>query len=193
MRYNEIVNLTEISLPKTRNDVHDKLLAAGYVCIGKGNWGKVYKKFNSQYVLKIFSANDNAYLSFLRMTRNHSNIHFPKIIGNIVELTSEYFGVRLEPLTPMQKIKKNYELISNCRNYINGKDLNEFEFGMRMIDADNPYLTAREFMKENPSIKNACDLIETLLPNYSLDIDRENVMMRDDILVFVDPVYDRQS
>lgn len=171
------INLSEVTRPKQRGDVRKLLSNAGYEHKGSGQFGDVYKKPASPYVLKVFSANDAAYLSFLDLVRRHPNPHFPKLFGKTVRLSDTTLAVRMEELEHGALL----DALAACKPILQYMD---------PLSEDDEE-RGRDFMEAFPTLKQACDLIMTLVESgHALDISARNVMFRGRTIVFADPVAD---
>ena len=177
--YRYTKGLNELARPKTRVQADEILRNAGYSRLGNGAFGAVYRKPGKPYVLKVFTAKDQAYRDFVALAMAHkNNPHFPRFIGNIVHVTPDICAIRMEPLTPY---KHNHSLITmylRWRDY-KSNDPNNFI----SIELEN----AKEIL--TPKLKKACDLIiDNLMTRYACDLKQENLMMRGSTIVFTDPV-----
>lgn len=186
MRYDDLIGsdskrLDEISRPATRKEVDVVLRKAGYKRLGRGAYGAVYQKTGKDFVLKIFSSKDSAFLDFISFSKRHQdNPHFPKFIGKVVKITPNYYAVRMEILTPY---KGNSRAISNYFNY-------------RDYTSDDPSSIiamtrddAIEELEAYPHLRAACDLIIDEFENkHGFDIKNDNLMMRGSTVVFSDPI-----
>lgn len=174
--------INEISRPDTQEDADKILNKAGYKRLGHGSFGAVYEKGDK--IIKTFTSQDAAYLLYIKEVLKHkNNPHFPKIYGKPIRITSEYYGIKIEKLKPGTDIRYDYirEYIINV-NYVNQKQMSELRF----------YDYVKQFGKP---FEEACKVIANLLNNNpSMKIDlyhgNENIMMRGNTIVFVDPVYD---
>ncbi len=196
MLITEILN--ELSLPPTRQDAGKLLRNAGYVPIGKGEFGSIYARPNDQFVLKLFTSKDEAYIQFLRLIQSVSNPHFPVIHGKPMRITDTYYAVRLERLQPVNANFRN--LVMACSDYLGALSIiRDLEPKQRFI---NPHGWKKEkemyerpinaLLYSQPSLAEALDLIDQYLikgnPNIMNDIHLGNMAMRGNIPVFIDPV-----
>ena len=161
--------LKEFTRPGKRSDYWDILNNAGYRLIGQGGQGDVYQKPGKDYVLKIFSSRDYAYQDFLKLVMEHENIHFPAVKGKLVKVTNSIYAVRLEPLTPCT----SKTAIDNIRAYL-----------YQNMDARQ-----KLWFEDKNDLAEALDLIRFNLTDHGFDIHSENVMMRGNDLVIIDPVF----
>jgi hypothetical protein len=164
--------LDEMTRPQTRQQVNQILTAAGYRRLGKGMFGAIYEKPGSQYVLKVFSALDAAFLDFTKLARAHQdNPHFPKFYGKLVQVTNDYYAIRMEKLTPFNPHlfgDAGYALFDYIQDGKDGAELNDY-----------------------PALKSACDLVRTkLLSIYVFDHKNEAFMVRGNTIVITDPALD---
>lgn len=185
------MRLFELTLPKTRADAQEILAYAGYERIGYGGFADVYRNRNAPYVLKLFSAQDKAYLSYLAIVKNHPSPHFPKMIGKLIKVTPQYYAVRLEPLNKLRETSNMYHIVSLARLYVSNHDVEiPTDYHPSSQWFVDHLIEARKYMDENPLMKEACDIIGGLIPPYKLDMDVPNCMLRGSTLVFVDPIFD---
>jgi hypothetical protein len=187
------MRLTELSIPHDREELSLELMVAGYSPLGSGDFADVYHKPGAAYVLKVFEPRDEAYRAFLTLARSHQdNPHFPKIIGKLVNIKNKWFAVRLEKL---ERYRYDSTLIYRYIRWRDerGKHDPQGMFAMELEDAF-------EFMEEYPKLQEACDLIiDNLLtqggqslaghvPDFRQDIRNDNIMMRGNTIVIVDPI-----
>lgn len=166
------VKINEITLPQTRQDVNQILMAAGYKRLGTGMFAAVYEKPGSPYVLKVFSAKDNAYQDFIKLAKEHQdNPHFPKFYGKLLRITKNYFAIRMEKLSvfdPHHFGEKAYALFDYIQD---GQPVAE--------------------LNDEPLLREACDLVRRkLLSHYVFDHKDEAFMTREDTIVITDPALD---
>lgn len=165
--------LTEITRPSTINDAEEILLKANFRRIGTGTVGRVYTKPNYPYALKLFRKCDNAFIDFVKFTKDHPNQHFPKF-GKIVKVSDRFFAVQTELLEPCPR-----DIAIHVSAYSSG----EYDLFPEMIK------DAEKFMTEHPSVKAACDLLEPLFQKHGNDLGPvSNIMMRNGVIVIIDPV-----
>lgn len=175
---NRVARIDELSLPPNRISADQVLRNAGYLRIGSGGYAAVYHKPGAAYVLKVFAASDAPYIEFLKLAQAHQdNPHFPKFKGKMVKVTPVYNAIRMEKLSPYKHDE------THITNYIKYRDAHAPAGSWTAEVLDN----AMETMEYNPSLKEACDLIIDNLP-FNCDMKRDNIMMRGDTLVIIDPV-----
>jgi hypothetical protein len=190
----ESQRLDEISRPDHMGAAKEILNRAGWdVFSTDGAFSNIYEKPGVDYILKIYASIDTAYEQFIHMVKQNPNPHFPRIIGSPIKVLKNdvvgYNAVRLEKLTPWWgKIENIGVKIDLIKTYINGRDdiwpdkINNFAW--------DRFVTAKNYMTIHPELGTAVDLIMELMsrPKIRLDLHGDNVMMRGDTLVIIDPV-----
>jgi hypothetical protein len=177
------MKLFEITRPFSLLDARQRLEQAGYFILDHGSYAEVYSNRKNPYVLKLFGTHDRAYLSFLKLIQSYRNIHFPRIIGKPMRVNDLYWGIRLEPLTDIESKWEDYAVwvLENIYHYI-------VSANRHPNSTDAAYIDALDFLEQEPTMKEAVDLISTLYPQYLLDLKLNNIMMRGRTMVFIDPV-----
>jgi hypothetical protein len=146
------------------------------------------------YVLKVFSANDSAYIDWISVARqNKNNLHMPRFVSaKLLTITPEVLAIRMEKLFPVINQEKNVVFESAMllqERYNPSEQINSVGF-----DTDQRNL--RYYCQTNPTWLPALDIVKNFSNNsgYRLDFHNKNVMMRDaDTLVITDPVYNRED
>lgn len=158
--------VTELSVPDTMKDAAKRLAASGYECLGGGSFGDVFYKSGADYVLKLFTNDDRAYIAFVKLAVANPNKYFPKFHGSLIRVNDRYSAIRMEYLEPLKG-----DFWYDIYQYIHyGRDETE------------------EFMY-NKELSAACDLIKNkLLDGFFLDIKGSNIMRRGNTPVITDPV-----
>lgn len=136
----------------------------GFKTLGSGKYGFVFGNPSYPYVLKIFMK-DSAYLKWIEFCKkNQSNPYIPKIRGKVVKITPMFYAIRLEKLTP----------------YSHG--------GGTQFNKDYSAWKADKLYKS--SDKNIQDILDYFsIHKDLLDLHGENMMMRKNQLVIIDPFY----
>ena len=167
--------LDELTRPDTMGKAEKVLEKAGYVQLGTGAFASVYVRPGSSNVLKLFYADDTAYIDFVKATLKYPNPHFPKFKGKMMKITDTYYAVQMEKLREYNGSWKNPSLLSSYIYYLQG-----------LHDADiADEINALE--KEQPGIKAACKIIADKVGHH-LDLASNNLMMRGNTIVITDPV-----
>lgn len=179
------MRLAEITLPDFPQDAGQRLRAAGYKQIGDGSYAEVYQKPGSPYVLKLFSDSDKAFLAFVALAKAHPNPHFPVFRGQLITASDNYYALRMELLT---------EFPDNLIDPVLWP-IHSYMFGIGKNPESYPFLQTSQYqehihwIEDHPSVKQACDLMHRYLSGqFTFDLKADNVMMRGDTIVFVDPV-----
>lgn len=134
----------------------------GFSLLGSGKYASVYGNPKYDYVLKVFMK-DSAYLKWIEFVqKNKGNPYVPKVKGKVVKITPTFYAIRLEKLS----------------KYTSG--------GQFMKDFS-------AWQKDN-SFKSSDQNIQDILDYFGkhkklLDLHGENMMMRGNQLVIVDPLY----
>ena len=149
----------------------------GFTLLGSGSFGAVFEKPGYPWVFKIFHQ-DDAYMTFLKYAITHqSNPNLPKINGKILKINDSTYAIRMEKLT----------------SFVSGKQ--QSEDTLILNDVLERYRFRAENKKDEswlnttyPGIANALrDLMKT---DWHLDLHDENIMMRGNVPVLIDPIYD---
>ena len=139
--------------------------AHGFSFLGSGKYASVYGNPKYSYVIKVFMR-DSAYQRWLDFClKNKDNKHVPKIKGKVIKISNDVFAIRLEKLTPLKQ------------------DLRRGDFGNAYHEWEND----NSYKSEDKDIN---DILEFFSKNKNLiDIHSENIMMRGNVDVVVDPFY----
>lgn len=173
MRLSDLLN--EISVPDTYKDASKHLINHGYNFVGDGSYARVVGKDAQPFVVKIFSKNDTAYISYLKLISAIKNEHFPIIYGKPRLVKDSYYGVKIERLTEIRKFAES------------GLSLLIEQF---IYDLEGP-MKISKLPETHPSLAEALLLIYSHIVKPRLghfDIHDGNVMMRGSTIVFSDPV-----
>lgn len=190
--------LSEITRPPNKFRAVNFLQRYGYKLIGKGLGGIVVGKPDSDYVLKLFSANDIGYHRYLDLILARNNPHFPIIRGKPTKISELYYVVKLERLWETNNY--NYRLGKYCDMYCNDKmneyiQQNEFKNSLNRQRIKNINRNERynKLASDFPELMDALDMIikYVLIPlRTEPDLHDSNIMQRKDgTLVLVDPVF----
>lgn len=185
MRAAEFINqsrlLGEVSRPGWYSAI-DTLTKAGYQKLGDGSYASVFGRPDKNYVLKLFDAEDKAYVAFYNLVKNQNNKHFPKFKGQMMRIAAEYYAVRMERLQPMPKRLYGYSsyiIAYTIEDYVEGDTASAEQIDIiKVLREKQPdFLPACEYVKEN------------LKGQYYLDFHTNNMMMRNETIVITDPVF----
>ena len=198
---NMIMKLQELQGVKSHLDaassirqVEQVLRKHGFIELGEGAHATVWEVPGKPYVLKLFMSSDQAYLNFVRMTKQNVNPHFPKFRGSPIPLTDQVHAIRMERLVPFQH---NSASALNRGIYAL---LGLLEHSHRHWESEQElaFLSAQEqqdiklLFKKWPQLKSAVHLIIQHLVKHTdkifLDLHDENIMLRPSgAPVFTDP------
>jgi hypothetical protein len=190
------MRIIEITRPEHMYQANSHLSMAGYEDLmtkpghDEGKYSTVLYKPGMSYVVKLFKTQDSAYLSYLKLITSISNPHFPVVRGKPTKVNNEYYAVRLEYLTPINRDNERIlrELAETCLTYLelsynNKYSQNESYFQEKMRDA------ARQLP---PTLRKAISLIYVWcikgLSDIIIDLHRYNAMMRGNTMVIIDPI-----
>lgn len=172
------MRIDELTRPDFYKDAVDKLHNAGYKFLGDGVYASAFqRKSRPNEIIKLFKSSDEAYMHYLEFVlENQSNPHFPKIFGKPMEITPDYYVVKMEKLDPVGK--------SFDRKFFNG--IEHYLDGFVISDS---YIEA--YLDSHPSFKEALDKLAEFKKEtyYDWDFHSGNVMWRNNTLVIIDPVY----
>lgn len=168
-------------LKGVRPDYQERLASAGYNIIGDGYASDVYAKEGDPFVLKVFSDQDFAYKAFYKVAHsNPNNPHFPRFKGKMMRINNDSLAVRIERLTPYVG---DDQTLWDVKTLIWG-----FQTGnaVRLAsDVDQQLIAA---------CKAIGDAAQNVIHKHGrqrkagIDMKRENVMMRGETLVLIDPI-----
>ncbi len=215
MKIADVVRIDELTRPEYRYEAERLLWAAGFHSLGSGAFASVFGKPGSPFVVKLFDK-DDAYRHYLRLILSVSNPHFPVVKGRPMQITEEYWGVRLELLEPIEGF--NIQLAKAAKQYIVGfLDIRETERYDYLKATDAEYAAfakhysnnPKDLMRTNsadragdrrnmavfeqhyPDLAEACQLIvqKVLIPaDANGDLHVGNFMARGTVLVITDPI-----
>jgi hypothetical protein len=131
----------------------------GFEFLGSGKYGSVFGNPRYPFIIKVFMK-DAAYMKWIEFcNRNKNNPYCPKFKGKVIKISDNFFAIRVEKLTPT--VSSAYK---------------EFSLALKTgeADYDKDLKTVVDFLNDNKSL---------------LDMHSENVMMRGNQLVVIDPFY----
>ena len=204
MRLRELTGYKNIELYKKAKeilggDIRDKPLYAtldewqeimksyGFTHLGSGSYGSAYEHPSYPWVFKVFK-HDDPYLSFFKYARrNQNNPNLPRIKGSYIRIGGDAYAVRLEKLTPITTEQyKNIMKLVNLFSYEIMKSNNDDVDTVQDIDPNTKKLIQKYYGIYE--ITNALYNSEIFGSDPLLDLRHSNIMMRDDVPVFIDPV-----
>lgn len=187
MKISELVGAKSlIGARNTPGSVGHLLVQKGFSPLGRGSYGEVYLPPGKDYVLKLIEADDTAYLEFIRNAKSSGNIHFPRVIGAPVRVAKFVNAVRLEPLQKWNRTGSDEDealvWFTWAAQRPDWRDLLEkpnMERHRRIVG---------ELLQRNPGLEAAMSLLRKWKkPEYDWDLHPNNIMMRGNTPVIIDP------
>lgn len=183
------MRLYELTRPNTIN-LDEYLKDKGFKPIGSGHFAVVYEHPNFDYILKIFSKKDTAYIDFIK---NKPNLKcFPKVIGKPVHFNDDTYAVRLEKLKlyPSHKLINDNDLSIEYEKKQLANILVEIFFGKEKFKnyADT---IMYNYIKKYTDLLDGLNYIKST--KYRQDLGPNNIMFRDDYPVIIDPFFDLKN
>ena len=189
--------------PEGRNrplgqDWHDVMSDNGFTALGAGAFGTVWTHPQLPYVLKVFSADDRAYIDWIMYARQHKdNPHMPRFISpRLTRINDNIVAVRMERLDPIEAGGRRVTYQS--AQLIQMTKFSGFDLPSQVVkalgymsDQDNLQYYCQRYA---PQWLAALDLVRQFVDTtgYELDLHDKNVMDRGQFtLVITDPVADR--
>ena len=190
------MRLYELTFPTSIQKAGEILKDAGYEEISTDDnaYGKVFHKPGQNSVLKLYDDRDHAFTLFVDFCRNQTNIHFPRYSRSSVKIKgTNYSAVRTELLkvgggNTLSQAARWGEEIAKYGCPINQHDLKFAEFKRDFPQKSKEYIP---WLNANMSLAEAFMLLRNhFLKNrtISFDIHEDNMMMRGDVIVIIDPV-----
>lgn len=151
----------------------------GFKALGQGYHGAVYEKPGYPYVFKVYK-DDPAYETFVRWAMAHqSNPNVPRFKGKPLRIAPGTYVVRMENLEPMHGA--HFDLVRVLTRLSD-----EWDY-IKDLDGDMP----REMSwldRNHPGIAEIVSVAHNAWRDYVLDSHRDNIMLRGDTPVVVDPI-----
>ena len=151
----------------------------GFNQLGMGAFGAVYEKPGYPWVFKIFN-DDSAYLRYISYAlHNQNNPNVPKIKGGLIQIDPYTYAVRLEKLKPVPDncAIENVNQLNWILNYVRS---------MKDLDKED-----KTWIKDTyPGVMAALNMIGKNKDDV-IDLHHNNIMLRGDIPVLIDPVFNR--
>ena len=170
----------------SQQTLFDKLRGAGWDFKDTGFFSMIFTRPDKPYILKINDHYDRAFAWFALLTRKFPSIYYPKI-GNMKVIHADnkkYYIYLIERLTPTTGSFRNtyaadFRWIAESPKY----DLEE-------LFEDKEIL---KYFKKRPKLVEALRICGTYAGKFRIDIHKNNIMMRSDIPVIIDPYADRDA
>jgi hypothetical protein len=159
----------------------DFLETHGFHKLGKGSYGLAFEKTGYPWIFKIFTT-DDAYLNYVKYSlANKSNPNVPRFKGGLIKINDHTFAMRIEKLKPLEH--RNYQTGSDIR--ILASILSVLSTTIDEIDEGN-----LEFIKETyPGVYKILSHYDNHFC-FTFDIHGGNIMMRGNVPVIIDPIFD---
>ena len=159
----------------------------GFTHLGTGSYGSVYEHPSYPWVFKVFK-HDITYLKFYNyVRRNQHNPNLPKIKGSYIKIGTDAYAVRLEKLTAItdEQYKNTMKLVNLFSYEVMNSNNDDIH-----IDQDIDPNTKKLIQKYYGiyEITNALYNSEIFGSDPLIDLNKSNIMMRDNVPVFTDPV-----
>ena len=168
----------------------------GFYRTGPGSFGTVYANNESNLVVKVVHRQDTCYLAFVEWIKQQPpNPHLPRC-GKIIRVpgTDGYF-LLMEKLTRLEKGDfRDHHWAMVCWLYYNThKDYYARRFGMR--DYEEGEQLAEVWERDNPLLAATIRKIraEVMSDSCPWDLHVDNLMMRGNTMVIIDPVQMRMD
>ena len=198
-----MVKLTELRLPDTLTGAEAVLNRYGYKNIGGYSaFGRVFHKAGEKSVLKIFTKDDIAYRQFVSLAiQNKDNPHFPRFARKVIQIKgTQYDAVKTELLTSGNE--KDMRFIRDMFKIRNETDkmrmLNKLSLFAQKYNKTISNMRAEytEWLDQNKQLVDAFDIIKSFIDknktSVQLDLHEQNMMMRGNTIVIIDPVRPKQ-
>ena len=197
MKINELVGIKNQvkQLPKPTGtfdmpfgvDWNKMLASYGFKPIGQGAFGIVWENPKLPYVLKVFSADDKAYIDWVATAQKYqNNPHMPKFISTkVLTITPEVRAIRIEKLS--RTPAKFNRVINQSLQMLRGAERDKFTRSEGSL---------KGYCEQNPQWLAALNVVRKFIQqtDHTLDFNAYNVMIRGaDTLVITDPVLDRPA
>ena len=198
--------LSELTFPRSIYKAGVILGEYGYKKIGGALYGAVFHKPGESSVLKLFDTNDIAYIAFVEVCREHqSNPHFPRFSKSTLRIKdTEYSAIRTELLKQgdtslLRKLSLYFKVLSQLSNETDAvieDDLLHYFVRVHHLPlsvANQGVKDYSKWVKKADSLYKAFNIIINELsdPRFRFDLHKQNMMMRGDTVVIIDPVAPR--
>lgn len=164
----------------------------GFTPIGSGAFANVFTSPVYPFVIKIFDYRDKGYIDWLKFCfANQNNPYVPKIRGKVLKVKETMRVLRMEHLGPFKS--NNIELGALSDLIINyptmwtsvAQTLRDEAFFKTLFKLLNHNYV------EDTHLKDVCAYLHKLIKNGAiLDFKTQNFLLRDNQIVFTDPIAD---
>lgn len=169
-------------------DIDALLLQNGYKLLGRGSFGRVYKNYKQNKVLKAF-IKDTGFMTWVRFCRNNpNNPWLPKFKSNFIRLKQEppVYGVLIEELQPNDNAEIAYLLAYLASEY--PKFFTNSTINLEAVRGSKLLLKYESFIQQSYD-ENFDTMLKFLYAHEDMiDISNENIMKRGNQYVITDPL-----
>ena len=180
---------------------HKALYQKGFDALGSGSFGTVWSHPKLSYVLKVFSDTDVAYIDWISTAQQHKdNPHMPKFVSpRLMRIVPGVVAIRTEKLSDISQ--SAYEILTPIQKIIDTAVINKISPGTIIVrkgmemESSPKYKNFMAYCRSYPDFVPALDILAKFIgrPGYRQDLHDENIMMRGPVMVFTDPVFDKNS
>lgn len=180
---------------------HKALYQKGFDALGSGSFGTVWSHPKLSYVLKVFSDTDVAYIDWISTAQQHKdNPHMPKFVSpRLMRIVPGVVAIRTEKLSDISQ--SAYEFLTPIQKIIDTAVINKISPGTIIVrkgmemESSPKYKNFMAYCRSYPDFVPALDILAKFIgrPGYRQDLHDENIMMRGPVMVFTDPVFDKNS
>ena len=172
----------------------DYLTQHGFKQIGFGGYASVWEHPNLDYVLKTFSPSDKAYLAWVSIcTQHRGNPYLPKFVSTKpIKLPTGNYAIRMERL--QRGTDATVDLANEIQKFIvltalQGRN-KSFNTKWEMKKAiDYEWEKLQSYANDTNFLDAVWLIYQAVLSSYGHpDIIPNNIMMRDNTIVFTDPL-----
>jgi hypothetical protein len=180
---------------------HKALYNKGFNALGSGSFGTVWSHPKLSYVLKVFSDTDVAYIDWISTAQQHKdNPHMPKFVSpRLMRIVPGVVAIRTEKLSDISQ--SAYEILTPIQKIIDTAVITKTSPGTIIVrkgmemESSPKYKNFMAYCRSYPDFVPALDILAKFIgrPGYRQDLHDENIMMRGPVMVFTDPVFDKNS
>jgi hypothetical protein len=191
VKIQELVSIKKELGGKDMSFAVNALMRHGFEKLGQGQMGTVLKHANLPYVVKVFDAQDSAYLDFVRMVQSSGqNPHFPLFKGKPVKLTRDTWAIRMETLKPWERNSASVLDRGLLQILYLQEDGPDWIQNLEDPSAAEEKRAVMMVLRKWPRMKQALDMLQEFEATHDhahWDLHEMNVMKRGNVPVFTDP------
>lgn len=193
MQIQELVGVkSELENRGDMDQVVQRLYDHGFQHLGRGMYGVVVTHPRLPYVLKLFDAQDTAYLQFVNMVQNSGeNPHFPRFRGKPIKLTARTWAIRMEKLAPWEPNRASI-LDRGLQEIMMVQDEDQGADWIKIFDNPDSAEARRAVMmvlRKWPRLDQALAMLHEFASSHRVnwDLHYGNIMKRGSTPVITDP------